>query len=84
MNSIEVTSLSSKGQIVIPNDIRNKMHLNTGTKLMIITDGENILLKPIQIPKINEFENLIAKSRKMAKDLKITKKDLNKALKKGS
>ncbi len=82
MNSVEVTSLSSKGQVVIPNIIRNTMHLKTGAKLIILTDGKNILLKPVNIPNINEFENLLSKSRQIAKSKKLTSKDLKKAIKK--
>lgn len=82
MNSIEVTSLSSKGQIVIPNVIRNQLHLNTGTKFMIMTDGNNILIKPIEIPQINEFNDLINKSRKLRSSKKLTKADIKKTIKK--
>lgn len=80
MNTIEVASLSSKGQIVIPNIIRNQLHLNTGTKLMIMTDGSNILLKPIETPQIDEFNDLILKSRKFQSSKKLKKTDIRKAI----
>ena len=82
MNTIEVASLSSKGQIVIPNIIRNQLHLNTGTKLMIMTDGSNILLKPIEIPQIDEFNDLILKSRKFQSSKKLKKTDIRKVISK--
>lgn len=79
---LETTSMSSKGQLVIPNNIRSKLHLLTGTKFIILTDGNNILLKPIEIPKNEEFEELIIKSKKYQKYNKIKQKDLNQAIKK--
>jgi AbrB family looped-hinge helix DNA binding protein len=82
MENIQVTSLSSKGQVVIPNLIRKQLHLNDGSKFMIITDGNNILLKPIEIPKAQEFKNLIQRSKKLQSEFKLTKDDLNKVIKK--
>ena len=55
MPILEVTSLSSKGQVVIPNEIREKMHLEPGTKMIVIQDGDNILLKPIKAPRMDQF-----------------------------
>ncbi len=55
MISTEVTSLSSKGQIVIPDNIRKQMGLSSGSKLIVITDGTNLLLKPIEEPKVETF-----------------------------
>lgn len=52
MISTEVTSLSSKGQVVIPDKIRKQLGLVTGTKLIVISDGANLLLKPMEEPKL--------------------------------
>jgi len=82
MDQIEVTSLSSKGQVVIPNGIRNQMNLKEGTKLMVFSDGQNVLLKPIQVPKKETFKSLIQKSRALAKANGITKADVKVAIKK--
>jgi AbrB family looped-hinge helix DNA binding protein len=54
MNNVQVTSVSSKGQVVIPADIRESMGITIGAKLIIFTDGENLLLKPIQAPKYED------------------------------
>jgi len=81
MINTEVTSLSSKGQVVIPERIRKILNLTTGSKFVVITDGLNLLLKPIEEPKIEIFKGLIAASRKFAKNEKIKKQDLEKAIK---
>ena len=81
MIKTEVTSLSSKGQVVIPDRIRKEMGLTTGSKLMVITDGANLLLKPLEEPKIDVFKKLIEESRKFAKKDKLLKTDVEKAIK---
>ena len=48
MSAVEITSLSSKGQIVIPSSIRNDLKISAGDKFAIISDGENILLRPVE------------------------------------
>jgi len=81
MINTEVTSLSSKGQIVIPDRIRKQLHLKTGSKLIVITDGSNLLLKPLEAPKMETFKKLIKESRKIVKSEKIQKNVVEKAIK---
>ncbi len=79
---IEVTSVSSKGQVVIPNKIRRQIGILEGAKLMIITDGQNLLLKPIQAPKYETFKMLIKESHELARKHGLTKDDVAKVIKK--
>jgi AbrB family looped-hinge helix DNA binding protein len=79
--SLEITSMSTKGQIVIPNEIRNELNVSAGTKFVVMTDGKNILLKPIEKPKIDEFRDLLKQSQKIAKDAGFKKSDLPKLIK---
>ena len=81
MIKTEVTSLSSKGQVVIPDKIRKEMGLIPGSKLMVITDGSNLLLKPVEEPKMDVFKKLIEESRKFATTEKLKKDDIEKAIK---
>jgi AbrB family looped-hinge helix DNA binding protein len=39
--------VTSKGQIVIPAELRRKFRIETGTRLEITDDGERIILRPI-------------------------------------
>jgi antitoxin PrlF len=82
MKSVTITSVSSKGQIVVPMDIRKEMNLAEGTKLMILTDGTNLLLKPVQEPKMETFRSLVKASRTYAKKVGLKKSDVAKAIKK--
>ena len=82
MSAVEITSLSSKGQIVIPSSIRNDLKISAGDKFAIISDGENILLRPVEKPKVDKFRALIAASRKYARENGLQKEDVVKAVKK--
>jgi AbrB family looped-hinge helix DNA binding protein len=41
------THVTSKGQIVIPSELRKKYKIAPGTRLEIIDDGDQIILRPI-------------------------------------
>ncbi len=46
------TTLSSKGQVVLPRLVRSKLHLAPGTKFICEIQGDSVLLTP---QKRNEF-----------------------------
>lgn len=82
MPVLEITSMSTKGQIVLPLRVRNDANLKSGTKFAVMTDGENILLKPIETPKMAVFKSLLKKSRALAKESGIGQSDLKMIIKK--
>lgn len=79
-NVTEIASMSSKGQIVLPKKIRNSMDIHEGTKFIVITDGDNILLKPIQEPSLKEFDVVMSESRKWAAEAGMTEADIEDAI----
>ena len=82
MSILEVTSLSTRGQVVIPNKIRENLKLKPGTKMIIIQEGNNILLKPIKEPKQNQFEKIIAIGDRIREELELEESDIDAAIKK--
>ena len=72
MDTLEITSLSTKGQIVIPRSIRNQLNLDTGDKLIVVCDGTNILLKPVLLPSMSEFKTLGEETDKITSELETT------------
>jgi len=82
MKGFAVTSLSSKGQVVIPNSIRKELGITEGTQFIVFSDGTNLLLKPIESPKIDTFKHLIEESRRFAKKTGLKKEDIQKSKKK--
>jgi antitoxin PrlF len=60
INKIEITKISSKGQIVIPLRIRNQLKINEGSVMAIDTTNEMIILKKIDVDLIKQFRNSLA------------------------
>jgi AbrB family looped-hinge helix DNA binding protein len=80
MAAIETTKMSSKGQIVIPEEIRNRLGLRTGDKFLVLGDKDVVILKTISSPSIQEFDDLIGSARKQAKAEGVTKLDVTRAI----
>lgn len=77
----DVTAVSSKGQVVLPKAIRDSLSLISGAKLMVMSDGENILLKPIRKPDISEFRSMMEKAEQWASDVGMSEDDIDSAIK---
>lgn len=45
MSEIDVVTVSSRGQVSIPGDVRRELGLEEEAKLLVVSQGENILLK---------------------------------------
>ena len=51
---VDVTTISTKGQVVIPQHIREELDLNVGSQLVISRMDDFILLKKVKIPDPKE------------------------------
>jgi AbrB family looped-hinge helix DNA binding protein len=80
MGAIETTKLSSKGQIVIPEEIRKRLGLKTGDKFLVLGDRDIVILKTLSNPSLNEFNDLINEARKQAKASGMKKSDVLQAI----
>ena len=76
-----ITAMSSRGQIVIPISIRRKLGLGAGSQFLIVTDNENILLKPVKEPSLDEFYSLIEQAQQTAAQLGLTEEVINEEIK---
>jgi AbrB family looped-hinge helix DNA binding protein len=72
--------MSSKGQVVIPENIRKQLNLKTGTQFVVVGDNDVIILKSIQKPSLDEFDDLIASARQQGKEAKLKKSDIKDAI----
>ncbi len=80
MSDLATTKLSSKGQVVIPDDVRKRLKLKTGTQFVVIGEDDVVILKTITPPSMNDFDSLIAKARKQGKEAWLKKSDIAAAI----
>lgn len=63
MNSIVSSRISSKGQVVIPKEVRDEQHWSEGTEVIFITTPQGLLIKPKSpFPKTN-IEDYLARQK---------------------
>ena len=80
MAAYATTRLSSKGQVVIPEEVRNDLGLNEGDQFVVIGRGDAVILKVITPPKLEDFQKLLSQARVEAKKAGIRKADLKSAI----
>jgi len=80
MASIATTKLSSKGQVVIPEEIRKQLGLKEGDQFVVVGQDDAVILKSIKKPVLNEFDSLIDKARRQARDARLKRSDIAKAI----
>jgi len=80
MSEIATTKMSSKGQVVIPEEIRNRLGLKTGSKFVVLGDKGVVILKAIAIPSMEQFDELIVEARKQARKARLKKSDISAAI----
>ena len=77
---VETTRMSSKGQIVIPQDIREEMNAREGTLFVVIGGKDTIILKKIEVPSkqslIRELEGIAREGRGRLEKRGIREKDI--------
>lgn len=80
MRVYATTKLSSKGQVVIPEEVRNDLGLNEGDQFVVIGQGDAVVLKLIAPPKLDQFQKLLSLARAEAKRAGIKRSDVKSAI----
>lgn len=78
--TIEITSMSSRGQIVIPMNLREMMGLKEGEKFAVTGREDTIILKKIQLPSFDNFDSLMKQTQEFAKKKKLKQNDVAQAV----
>ena len=81
MSSASTTTLSSKGQVVIPEEIRERLGLEPGAQFVVIADRDVVIFKLLEPPALGDFKTLVAQARKVAKQTGLTRGDIANAVK---
>jgi len=77
---VSITKISSKGQVVIPSEIRNKMNLEEGNLLIVLGSNDSIYLKKVELPKLKSWEEATKPFREAVKKSGFTKEDLDRVI----
>ncbi|HLC74367.1 MAG TPA: AbrB/MazE/SpoVT family DNA-binding domain-containing protein [Candidatus Nanoarchaeia archaeon] len=80
MKNLIITSLSSRGQVVIPLGVREKLHLSEGEKFVIVGENDTIILKKLEMPSFKGFDELLRKTRETVKKQGINQSDVEDAI----
>jgi AbrB family looped-hinge helix DNA binding protein len=70
---VDTTKVSERGQVVIPKDIRDRMRLTKGTKLLVVATEDAIILQKLETKEegISGARDLINKARIILEKLRL-------------
>ena len=57
------TTVSSKGQIVIPKDVRDRLKITAGDRFEVVERPDGVLLRKAQAKPVKSFDEVTAKIR---------------------
>jgi len=80
MSNVSTTKMSSKGQVVIPENIRKQLNLKAGAQFVVVGEKDVVILKNISPPSLDEFDALIADARKKGKQAGLKRSDIKDAI----
>ena len=80
MNTFATTRMSSKGQVVIPEDVRNRLGLASGVQFLVVGENDVVILKTIAAPSMKEFDGIISRARKQARSSGMKPADVTTAI----
>lgn len=77
----QVLTVSSKGQISLPIEMRRKMAIGTGDKLVAYANGDTIILKTLSIPSVEDCKAAWAEAQTWAASVGYKEEDVNDIIK---
>lgn len=80
MANLATTKMSSKGQVVIPEEIRKRLKLKAGSQFVVVGENDVVILKAISPPSMEEFDALIAEASQKGKEAGLKPSDITDAI----
>jgi len=76
-----ITKVSTKGQVIIPKQLRKELNIKEADELFVYGEKDTIIMKKIAKPAIEKrFKEITSKLQKAAKETGFTRKDLSKII----
>jgi AbrB family looped-hinge helix DNA binding protein len=80
--TVATTKMSSRGQVVIPESVREQLGLEAGTQFVVLGQGDVVMLKLISAPSMKEYGELKRRLRQQAREAGLRRSDIGKVVKK--
>jgi AbrB family looped-hinge helix DNA binding protein len=76
---LEVTTMSEKGQIVIPQSVRKKLGIKPKTKFLVYGRGDTVIMEKLELPDLKkEWDDIF--NLMDQKELKVSSKEIQKEI----
>ena len=79
--SVDVLTVSSKGQVVLPASIRRSLDIESGTRLAAYASDDFIMLKVLRLPTADEFKEKLDEAQAWASSVGYTEDDVHDVVK---
>ncbi len=76
MDRVATTKMSSKGQVVIPEEIRDALGLAPGAQFVVVGRDDVVILKRISPPSMAEFDEILREARRQARRAGMKRSDI--------
>ncbi len=80
MPDAATTTLSSRGQVVIPEGIRHRLGLTPGVQFVVVAEKDVVIFKVLQAPTKQEFAGLVQRARQAARKAGLRRRDVQEAV----
>ncbi|MBQ4512915.1 MAG: AbrB/MazE/SpoVT family DNA-binding domain-containing protein [Anaerolineaceae bacterium] len=79
--SVDVLTVSSKGQLVLPASMRKSLSIDSGTKLAAYASDDFIMLKVLRLPTSDDFKAKLDEAQSWAASVGYKEDDVNDIIK---
>jgi len=66
----QITTVSTKGQFVIPSEIRTSLGIEPGTRIAVTQEGSRIVLEPVSEELVDKTRGLFSGKPSLSAELK--------------
>jgi len=71
--SIDMGTVSSRGQIAIPSSMRSQLGLEDGSKVLFLLENETLLMRKVNSETFTELTKPLRKAKKKIKEADVNK-----------